>query len=168
MSRDQRRLRHWPISNEYSNFAKAKPERVSDDVTRKIGPLDFMNNFNCSSLLDSFPHKILWCHLCTAPKMNFCMKSNHLSHWSLLSIQSQWFKITYEDFSLKSEISTVLGDLRISCAIKITFFSSKTRENKGSGNKNFNPIVQDPAVDTPSHCHNLQLQSLGKFWVWPG
>ena len=42
VSRDQRRLRHWPISDEYSNFAKAKPERVSDDVTRKIGPLDFI------------------------------------------------------------------------------------------------------------------------------
>ena len=41
MSRDQRRLRHWPISDEYSNFAKAKLEQVSDDVTRKISPLDF-------------------------------------------------------------------------------------------------------------------------------
>ena len=41
MSRDQHRLRHWPISEEYSNFAKAKPERLSDDVTRKIRPLDF-------------------------------------------------------------------------------------------------------------------------------
>ena len=29
------------MSNEYSNFAEAKPERVFYDVARKIGPLDF-------------------------------------------------------------------------------------------------------------------------------
>ena len=50
MPRDQRRLRHWPISNEYSNFAKAKPEQVSDDVTRKIAPLDFTQKY-------FFPHR---------------------------------------------------------------------------------------------------------------
>ena len=52
MSRDQRRLWHWPISDEYSNFAKAKPERLSDDVTRKIGPLDFKD--------DDEELKIIW------------------------------------------------------------------------------------------------------------
>ena len=43
MSREQCRLRHWPISDEFSNFdvCLTQTEQVSDDVTRKIGPLDF-------------------------------------------------------------------------------------------------------------------------------
>ena len=55
MSRDQQRLRHRPISNEYSNFAEAKPERVSDDVAHKIGPLDFKY---LSNPIAQFPNKL--------------------------------------------------------------------------------------------------------------
>ena len=34
------------VSEEYSNFAEAKLERISDDVTRKIAPLDFTVGHN--------------------------------------------------------------------------------------------------------------------------
>ena len=62
MSRDQRRLQHWPISDEYSNFAVAcltQTERVSDDVTCKIGPLDFTptSKWNFENMILCLKHR---------------------------------------------------------------------------------------------------------------
>ena len=102
------------------------------------------------------------------PKMNFCMKSNHLSHWSLLSIQSQWFEINNEEA------------VSFSCTCVFTgFFSKISMEILGYPNINFfienwwkqhkwkqkfQPHCAGPRQQTPRHIgiiYNCNL--LGDF-----
>ena len=81
------------------------------------------------------------------PEMNFCMKSNHLSHWSLLSIQSQWFKIIYEEaflFPCTCVFSPKFPLLypwifEVLCAIQILIFSSKNCKKNGKWKRKFQP-----------------------------